>query len=109
MKKAKSTDSKNGVHSNDAVLKRAASDDPNALPLIAANLSHKKATPPHPPRKLRIKFLKDKPTLPPNFEEDTWEQLRSAICAIFLKQPDSCDLEKLYQLIRVLWELYSCP
>ena len=43
--------------------------------------------------------FKGKPTLPANFEEDTWAKLRSAICAIFLKQPDSCDLEKLYQVI----------
>lgn len=40
-----------------------------------------------------------KPTLPTNFEEDTWAKLKSAICAIFLKQPNSCDLEKLYQVI----------
>ncbi|RDY14178.1 Cullin-4, partial [Mucuna pruriens] len=134
MKKAKSMDSKN----NDAVL--AASDDPNAPALMAANLSRKKATPPQPPKKLLIKLTKasplvvvrlhastfprphlcdpcapnyfffffnewggylfytfGKPTLPPNFEEDTWAKLKSAICAIFLKQPDSCDLEKLYQ------------
>lgn len=39
-----------------------------------------------------------KPTLPANFEEDTWAKLKSAICAIFLKQPTSCDLEKLYQV-----------
>lgn len=39
-----------------------------------------------------------KPTLPTNFEEDTWAKLKSAISAIFLKQPDPCDLEKLYQV-----------
>ncbi|KAL4337017.1 hypothetical protein AHAS_Ahas12G0068100 [Arachis hypogaea] len=39
-----------------------------------------------------------KPTLPTNFEV-TWAKLKSAICAIFLKQPDSCDLEKLYQAV----------
>ena len=38
------------------------------------------------------------PTLPPNFEEDTWAKLKSAIGAIFLKQPVSCDLENLYQI-----------
>lgn len=41
---------------------------------------------------------KGKPTLPANFEEETWAKLKSAICAIFLKQPNSCDLEKLYQV-----------
>ncbi|RYR47577.1 hypothetical protein Ahy_A07g033510 [Arachis hypogaea] len=40
-----------------------------------------------------------KPTLSTNFEEVTWAKLKSAICAIFLKQPDSCDLEKLYQAV----------
>lgn len=39
-----------------------------------------------------------KPTLPTNFEENTWAVLKSAISAIFLKQPDPCDLEKLYQV-----------
>lgn len=39
-----------------------------------------------------------KPTLPTNFEEDTWAKLKLAIKAIFLKQPTSCDLEKLYQV-----------
>ncbi|KAH7568571.1 hypothetical protein JRO89_XS06G0016500 [Xanthoceras sorbifolium] len=43
-----------------------------------------------------------KPTLPTNFEEDTWATLQSAIQAIFLKQPDSCDLEKLYQAVNNL-------
>ncbi|XLU30834.1 hypothetical protein S245_066900, partial [Arachis hypogaea] len=38
-----------------------------------------------------------KPTLPTNFEEVTWAKLKYAICSIFLKQPDSYDLEKLYQ------------
>lgn len=33
-----------------------------------------------------------------NFEENTWATLKSAISAIFLKQPDPCDLEKLYQV-----------
>ncbi|KAG5029330.1 hypothetical protein JHK87_012844 [Glycine soja] len=100
MKKAKSIDSKN----DDAVLKSpaAASDDPNAPALVAANLSRKKATPPHPPKKLLIKFHKGIPTLPPNFEEDTWAKLKSAIGAIFLKQPVSCDLENLYQAVNDL-------
>jgi hypothetical protein len=43
-------------------------------------------------------FREAKPTLPTNFEEDTWAKLQSAIKAIFLKQPALCDLEKLYQV-----------
>ncbi|KAH9606214.1 hypothetical protein KSS87_010263 [Heliosperma pusillum] len=69
---------------------------------VAANLSRKKASLPNPSKKLVIKLVKAKPTLPPNFEEDTWATLKSAINAIFLKQPDSCDLEKLYQAVNDL-------
>ncbi|XP_074269581.1 cullin-4-like [Silene latifolia] len=69
---------------------------------VAANLSRKKASLPNPSKKLVIKLVKAKPTLPPNFEEDTWAALKSAINAIFLKQPDSCDLEKLYQAVNDL-------
>lgn len=39
-----------------------------------------------------------KPTLPTNFEENTWATLKSAISAIFLKQRNPCDLEALYQV-----------
>ncbi|GAB4840631.1 hypothetical protein Ancab_021398 [Ancistrocladus abbreviatus] len=70
---------------------------------VTANLSRKKATPPNPTtKKLVIKLVKAKPSLPTNFEEDTWATLKSAINAIFLKQPDSCDLEKLYQAVNDL-------
>ncbi|KAL0310541.1 UNVERIFIED_CONTAM: Cullin-4 [Sesamum angustifolium] len=69
---------------------------------VTANLSRKKATPPQPTKKLVIKLVKAKPTLPNNFEENTWATLKSAISAIFLKQPDPCDLEKLYQAVNDL-------
>ena len=39
-----------------------------------------------------------KPTLPTNFEDTTWDNLQSAIRAIFLKKPFSFDLERLYQV-----------
>lgn len=39
-----------------------------------------------------------KPKVPTNFEEDTWSVLKSAIAAVFLKQPVSCSLEDLYQV-----------
>ncbi|CAI9782156.1 unnamed protein product [Fraxinus pennsylvanica] len=67
-----------------------------------ANLSRKKATPPQPAKKLVIKLNKAKPTLPTDFEENTWAKLKSAIRAIFLKQPDPCDLERLYQAVNDL-------
>ncbi|CAN6553359.1 unnamed protein product [Malus baccata var. baccata] len=77
-------------------------DDPSPRG-IAANLSRKKAQPPQPStKKLVIKLVKAKPTLPTNFEEETWAKLKSAISAIFLKKPDSCDLEKLYQAVNDL-------
>ncbi|MCD7473381.1 Cullin-4A [Datura stramonium] len=70
---------------------------------VTSNLSRKKATLPQPAKKkLVIKPLKAKPTLPINFEENTWATLKSAINAIFLKQPDPCDLEKLYQAVNDL-------
>ncbi|GMN43249.1 hypothetical protein TIFTF001_012455 [Ficus carica] len=75
---------------------------PSDGPSFAANLSRKKATPPQPSGKkfvIKLNKAKDKPKLPPNFEEETWAKLKSAICAIFLRQPDSCDLEKLYQAV----------
>ncbi|KAG6476099.1 cullin-4-like [Zingiber officinale] len=74
---------------------------PAAMTGVAANLSRKKATPLQPPttKKLVIKSFKIKPSLPANFEEDTWATLKSAITAIFLKRPDPCDCEKLYQAV----------
>lgn len=57
---------------------------------------------------LIFRFLYEaKPTLPANFEEDTWAKLKSAICAIFLKQPNSCDLEKLYQVKFIILVFFS--
>ncbi|PWA71025.1 cullin4 [Artemisia annua] len=72
----------------------------------AANLARKKATVPLPNKKLVIK-LKGKPAMPTNLEEDRWTVLKSAISAIFLKQPGSCDLEKLYQAVNdlCLWKM----
>ncbi|KAK4361340.1 hypothetical protein RND71_020292 [Anisodus tanguticus] len=70
---------------------------------VTSNLSRKKATLPQTAKKpLVIKLNKAKPTLPTNFEENTWATLKSAISAIFLKQPDPCDLEKLYQAVNDL-------
>ncbi|CAN1227293.1 CUL4 [Linum grandiflorum] len=74
----------------------------DASPPAAANLSRKKATLPQPAKKLVIKLNKAKPTLPSDFEEKTWAKLQSAIKAIFLKQRDSCELEKLYQAVNDL-------
>jgi cullin-4 len=39
-----------------------------------------------------------KPTLPDNFEEETWQKLRAAIHAIHEKQPIATSLEELYKV-----------
>lgn len=70
------------------------------LPFLLRNISDMFAFPFH------FDLSKGKPTLPLNFEETTWATLKSAINAIFLKQPDPCDLEKLYQVFFML--LFIC-
>ncbi|KAF3565036.1 hypothetical protein DY000_02013497 [Brassica cretica] len=90
--------SKSGLHTpSDKVPFPMEDEDPT--PSAAANLSRKKATLPQPTptKKLVIKLNKAKPTLPTNFEDTTWDNLQSAIRAIFLKKPFSFDLERLYQ------------
>ncbi|KAG0468748.1 hypothetical protein HPP92_018076 [Vanilla planifolia] len=80
-------------------MKGVASSSAIATTGVASNLSRKKATPPQPKKQLVIKLSKGKPTLPTNFEEDTWATLKCAIIAIFLKRQDPCDSEKLYQAV----------
>ncbi|WZZ02211.1 hypothetical protein YC2023_074539 [Brassica napus] len=89
--------SKNGLHAPSSQPNASMDEDP--APSAAANLSRKKATLPHPTKKLVIKLNKAKPSLPTNFEDTTWENLQSAIRAIFLKQPFPFDLERLYQAV----------
>ncbi|ONK65143.1 uncharacterized protein A4U43_C07F34130 [Asparagus officinalis] len=127
MKKAKSHQltEKNGLHSyydvtsggggggggnaggasedEDSVLVDQAGVSGSLMTGMASNLLRKKAIPPQPMVKKALKIkLKDKPKLPPSFEEDTWATLKSAITAIFLKKPDPCDSEKLYQAVNDL-------
>nr|XP_043619567.1 cullin-4 [Erigeron canadensis] len=116
MKKAKSQgvsscsfDNKNGFqfdnnnnNSSDSSMIEDPSEHTSSGGGFTPNLGRKKATPPQPAKKLVIKLVKAKPTLPTNFEENTWAILKSAISAIFLKQPDPCDLEKLYQAVNDL-------
>ncbi|KAJ4878119.1 Cullin-4 [Raphanus sativus] len=95
--------SKNGLHAppSDKVpssFPMEEEEDP-APSSATANLSRKKATLPQPTKKLVIKLNKAKPTLPTNFEDTTWENLQSAIRAIFLKKPFSFSLERLYQAV----------
>jgi cullin-4 len=85
MKKAKNDLHHSPQHPNtaDKVVGFHMEEDPTPA---AANLSRKKATLPQPTKKFVIKLNKAKPTLPTNFEENTWEKLQSAIRAIFLKK-----------------------
>ena len=41
---------------------------------------------------------KVKPTLPDNYEDDTWATLRAAVVAIHTSQPISTSLEELYKM-----------
>ncbi|KAG6423595.1 hypothetical protein SASPL_113996 [Salvia splendens] len=127
MKKAKSHNTPHVHFSDSPALSPMIEDDPTDAALeasspssafgrtgaasaggVTSNLSRKKATLPQPTKKLVIKLNKAKPMLPANFEENTWETLKSAISAIFLKQPNPCDLEKLYQVnLCSLFPLYG--
>eukprot|EP00744_Colponema_vietnamica_P008519 GILI01012143.1.p1 GENE.GILI01012143.1~~GILI01012143.1.p1 ORF type:complete len:1008 (+),score=304.22 GILI01012143.1:274-3024(+) len=51
------------------------------------------------PKKMVIKPFKVKPQLPENFEEETWNRLRSAVVAIFQRQPVTASLEELYRAV----------
>ncbi|XP_063703800.1 cullin-4A [Culicoides brevitarsis] len=50
-------------------------------------------------KKLIIKNFKDKPVLPENYSEKTWEKLREAIVAIQTSKPIIYSLEELYQAV----------
>ncbi|TPX36563.1 hypothetical protein SmJEL517_g01214 [Synchytrium microbalum] len=50
------------------------------------------------PKKLIIKGFKNKPTLPVNYEADTWQTLRRAVRAIHESQPVPDSKEELYKL-----------
>eukprot|EP01125_Pyxidicula_operculata_P003515 TRINITY_DN1448_c0_g1_i1.p1 TRINITY_DN1448_c0_g1~~TRINITY_DN1448_c0_g1_i1.p1 ORF type:complete len:802 (+),score=176.26 TRINITY_DN1448_c0_g1_i1:100-2505(+) len=52
-------------------------------------------------KKLTIKF-KAQPTLPPNYEEETWSKLKEAIRAVQSKQPVAYTLEELYRSVEDL-------
>ncbi|CAN6847655.1 unnamed protein product [Brassica oleracea] len=94
MKKAK-----NGLHTPSADKVGFPMEEEEDPTPSAANLSRKKATLPQPSKKLVIKLNKAKPSLPTNFEDTTWDNLQSAIRAIFLKHPFPFDLERLYQAV----------
>ncbi|GBG65908.1 hypothetical protein CBR_g54200 [Chara braunii] len=67
-----------------------------------ANLSRRKQTPAQPVKRPIIKAFREKPKLPDNFEERTWEKLKEAVTAIHQKQSVSCSLEELYRAVEDL-------
>lgn len=48
-------------------------------------------------KKLIIRGFEKKPSLPSNFEEDTWAKLRDAVVAVHNRQPVHTSLEELYK------------
>lgn len=50
-------------------------------------------------KKLVIKNFKDKPVLPENYSEKTWEKLKEAVIAIQTSKPIIYSLEELYQAV----------
>jgi len=50
-------------------------------------------------KKISIKPLKVKPKIPENFEQTTWEKLRTAVRAVFAKQAVGHSLEELYRAV----------
>lgn len=56
-----------------------------------------------------IKSFKSKPTLPPNFEQDTWRKLQNAVVAIFESRPVKDSLEELYKACENLCHYKYAP
>ncbi|KAI9150965.1 hypothetical protein H9P43_009580 [Blastocladiella emersonii ATCC 22665] len=56
----------------------------------------------HFAKKLVVRDLKVKPVLPPDFRDTTWSKLRTAIRAIFAREPVPYGLEDLYRACEAL-------
>ena len=50
-------------------------------------------------RKLTIKPFKQRPKLPPDFEEDSWRVLSNAVDAVHQKRPVTDSFETLYRRV----------
>lgn len=50
-------------------------------------------------KKLTIKNLKEKPKLPENYQQETWEQLKEAVDAIHTSRSINSSLEELYKMV----------
>ncbi|XP_015123952.1 cullin-4A [Diachasma alloeum] len=70
--------------------------NPNGVNKLTQNLGNAK---PGSARKLVIKNFKNKPKLPENYQEQTWEKLREAVVAIQTSKSIRYSLEELYQAV----------
>ncbi|KOC61411.1 Cullin-4B [Habropoda laboriosa] len=70
--------------------------NPNGVNKISPSLASAK---PGTARKLVIKNFKNKPKLPENYQEQTWEKLQEAVIAIQTSKSIRYSLEELYQAV----------
>ncbi|XP_015188193.1 PREDICTED: cullin-4A-like isoform X1 [Polistes dominula] len=70
--------------------------NPNGVSKISPSLATAK---PGSARKLVIKNFKNKPKLPENYQEQTWEKLQEAVIAIQTSKSIRYSLEELYQAV----------
>ncbi|OAD56053.1 Cullin-4B [Eufriesea mexicana] len=70
--------------------------NPNGVNKISPSLANAK---PGTARKLVIKNFKNKPKLPENYQEQTWEKLQEAVIAIQTSKSIRYSLEELYQAV----------
>ncbi|XP_012281134.1 cullin-4A [Orussus abietinus] len=70
--------------------------NPNGVNKISPSLANAK---PGSAKKLVIKNFKNKPKLPENYQEQTWEKLREAVVAIQTSKSIHYSLEELYQAV----------
>ncbi|TPX49800.1 hypothetical protein SeMB42_g00608 [Synchytrium endobioticum] len=71
---------------------------PGAFGSMVGAVNHTSAPNSGAPKKLVIKGFKNKPTLPQNYEADTWQTLRRAVRAIHESKPVPDSKEELYKL-----------
>ncbi|XP_071553163.1 cullin-4A [Temnothorax nylanderi] len=70
--------------------------NPNGVNKISPSLANAK---PGSAKKLVIKNFKNKPKLPDNYQEQTWEKLQEAVVAIQTSKSIRYSLEELYQAV----------
>ncbi|KYM98338.1 Cullin-4B, partial [Cyphomyrmex costatus] len=70
--------------------------NPNGVSKISPSLANAK---PGSAKKLVIKNFRNKPKLPENYQEETWEKLQEAVVAIQTSKSIRYSLEELYQAV----------